>query len=344
MRLRNVFLGGLAIVAIVLVLGFQSRPDIPPLKGASPMVPLPGNNPFYWWVRPDELLVLRERKPCQFVRIRVSDKTEAPLPLLSQHFEQFDGLPETLRISRNGDYLLWASADKKRTLIARADGAEYQEVRHDMPTLPFWFDGSRRWVGFGVNSERIDGGYLFDRTKNSKKMSGFQPLAATYFLKPTETVGADYDGTNIDRAFVTSAGQFLAQLWRGPDEPTKFIKIGTAGMTASPFASNFATLPVPHVNNGAEIFYSPDETSMGWILKFRDPVSQNLGFGTTGFKKYYTGLWVTNRLNKVTRCLGYLETVRDDPKSGPYNVQFTPDAKSISYIYNNMLYLLPVSK
>lgn len=334
---------GFAALALSLLVGFLSQSDVPPIQGAKPILSLKGGSADYWWINGQELLLLRERKPARFVRYSLTEKSETALPELSERFTQSGGLPETLRISGDGLCLLWSAQDKKRTLVSRIDGSAYQETKHSLPTLSVWRTSSQSWIGFGIRDGRFSTGEVFYRDETTPKIK-IPPLASTYFLEPTDTIGNSFPGTNISRAIITEAGQFLAQLWAGPDTPTKTVQLGAAGFSASPMESRYLRFVVPHQNDGAEVFFSPDETVMGWIVKFRSPLAQNLDFGKPPFKKYYTGLWITNRQTKTTTVIGSLATVRDDPASGPYSVKFTPDTDAISYIYQNTLYVLTVPK
>jgi hypothetical protein len=334
---------GSAILALSLLVGFQSRSDVPPVQGARPILSLNAGSADYWWINSQELLLLRERNPARFVRYSLTEKRETALPELGERFTRSGGLPETLRISGDGLSLLWSGRDKKRTLVSKIDGSAYQETKHSIPTLSLWRVGSQSWIGFGIRDGRFSMGEVYHLDAAAPK-TRIPPLAITFFLEPTDTIGASYPGTNIVRAVITEAGQFLAQLWAGPDTPAKTVQLGAAGFSASPTASRFLRFVVPHQNDGAEVFFSPDETVMGWIVKFRSPLSHNTDIGKPPFKRYYTGFWITNRQTNTTKVIGSLETVRDDPASGPYSVKFTPDADAISYIYQNTLYVLTVPK
>lgn len=313
-------------------LAYQLRPDVPPVTGARRLADLPGAAPYYVWLNVESALLLRDPKRPSFSQYVLNTGAETPVPALNAVFQKSQGRPDSLRVAPDGAYLLWTSEDRLRTSVVRLDGTNYTETTHSVPSLAYWRADGQRWVALEVRGDRLGMARTFPREK--PVASGFTPLSANV---PTDKV-------NLAQALITTEGQFMVQTRDGVDKPLEKANLALLAFSANSAYTQTMNLPAPHVNQGGEVFFASISHLMGWSLRFQQPLPNllhNLG-GGAATNRFLTGFWVTSQQTRKTTMLGYVETTRNDANSGPFNVQFTPDGRNISYVYQNVLYLLPV--
>jgi hypothetical protein len=331
---RRALLGtGIAFVLIAatsVLAAFGLRSDVPRVAGARRLLPLPGGAPHYWWLSDTELLLLRSPANPTFVRRTIDAVAETPLPNLNSLFRETSGSPETIRVSPDGAHLLWSPQDRTRTIVSTMDGTTHNTVKHVAPSVHLWNPNGKLWAAIEIHNDRLGMTHMYAVDKPGAALKTV-PLSAPPSVQET----------NVPRAVITADGMFLVQLWNGPDQPMRGAHLVLLAFTPNAMFTRQLDFEAPHDNDGGEVFFSPDRFLMGWTLRMRTPLQKLTGAGCAP-KRYNTGFWVTDQSKRQTKGLGYIETVRDDPNSGPFNPQLSPDGKYLSYVYQNALYLLPI--
>lgn len=319
---------GVAVLTIAgiatSIYAFQSNAGLTPVLESHRLFSMPGSTPYYWWINSDTVLLGRTPSTPTFVRHTISSEKEEPIPALDAFFQSTKGDWDTMRISPDGKWLLWSSKDQKTTAVfSLTDTKKQYRVENSDPVLPLWQLDSSGWVMLAVRNEQYFRAIYYSLNKPDK-----QDHAGVL----TYPMPVGQDAANYRRATMTPEGMFMVQAWKGPNFPVETARLFASGVGANPANSRRISVAAPHANNGGEIFFAPNQSLVGWAMAIPNPIP--LG------KTYKTGFWVTKL--RDTKSLGYLNTEQENPNSGPYNIQFTPDGKQISYVYQNTLFTIPV--
>jgi hypothetical protein len=333
LRLAVIGAAVLALVAGIYTVALQLRPDVAPVSQSRRLFDFPGNCPYYWWLSPTEILIARNPSQPTFVRRSITSQSETPLPEVDAFFKQSAGDLKTVRASANGAGLIWTSTDKKSVAVfSLLDPVKRAVINEEDPSLAVWLSDSSGWLTLQIRSDTL-GGVRFYSLNNLKTPT--RKTVLTYPMPATD------DATNLRTIIMTPQGQFMVQGWKSRDSAFDNAHLFVSGFGPAPVNYSHIQTPAPHKNEGGELFFAPVHRLVGWQLAFQSPMQALLDMGSRPLAKYQTGFWVTR--GQETRSLGYLETIRDDPDSGPFNVQFSPNGDNISYIYKNAFYTLPVS-
>lgn len=336
-RKKNaLFYGALGLAALIYA-GYSLRPQSRSLlPRATRIAAINGKTPFYWWIT--ESALLRFRDPAQrdwtFLRYDLKTQTDTPLAGLTGLFQKSGGKPETLFVSPNGEWALWTGADALTT-VSRLDGTRHYSVK----TEP----GENRWMSDGthwINVVEADGLFQSTRIRSVEEGTKFKKTV----LYPT--VPSDPKIVNRARMAMTLDRHVLVNYWNGAPKQVSRIKVAFMGLGASLMMGGHKEFSAPRDSLQGDIVFAPTSRQIAWKLEFQEPLPallSSLSFSSRLPARVNTGIWAMDADSKAVRELGALDTDHNDPtgRSGPYNIQWTPDEMHISFVYDNALWMVP---
>src|SRR5581483_8242427 len=334
---KNILVIFLLVLFVLIYAGYTLRPQSRPLlPQATRIADISGKYPFYWWITSDALLRFRDpaRQDWTFVRTNLKTKTDTPLPALTQLFQKSGGKPETLQVSPFGDWALWKGADAQ-TFVSRLDGTHHYSVKTGT--------GENRWMAEGARwIEVMDSGTLFQGGRLYRAEDG-KLIRHTALFPSTPS---DPKIVNRARVATTLDDHVLVSYWNGAPGQVSYVKIAFMGFGASLMMGGHKEFTAPRESLQGDIIFAPVGRQIAWALEFQEPLPaliSALSFSSKLPARVSTGLWVMNADTRAVRDLGALDTDHNDPDrhSGPYNIQWTPDERRLSFIYNDSLWTVP---
>src|SRR5690242_19906799 len=115
-----------ALIGVIAVLGYQTRPDVPSLLPlAHKVASVPGASPYYWWLSDHEVMLVRnpERQDSAFLRHDIAANADAPMSALTEAFHKTGGQLDAVQVSPDGNWALWNGSDQT-TVLASIDGTK----------------------------------------------------------------------------------------------------------------------------------------------------------------------------------------------------------------------------
>lgn len=293
------------------------------LPSATRVVDISEEFPYYWWLSSEELLIFRKSDTQQVMPIRyhIAMRKEWPLKALQELFRKNPGKPETVQVSPNGKWLLWTDA-KGQTQVATLDGTRSFHVSSSHSSQNRWLRDSLHWVELVSTGEVFSHAnfYSVDRPNHITTKPVFPPFPSTS------------DQTNIARIAIADDEYILVHYWN--EEPGKLhpSRIIAATFTPNPLNRGKFSFTTPRTDyeRGALLF-APQTKRIAWILEFYQH-----------FPPYsYTGFW-SRKLDMVgVREIGYLKAFGWKHRAKPLNVQWLPDGRRLSFVYQNTLWIVP---
>jgi len=332
-------------------------------------VRLAGNIP-YQWVSDRELIIQHATRPAGI--LDVSTGRERPLaglassvsrrPYLSQLPR--GGLPDWC-VSPDGQWLLTyaVSAGKPVWAVCTLDGAKiltfattypylvsrtshgsarhYPSLGRTFGPIAVWDRDSRGFVQIDmVRSNYAARHFRMPVMLCTGQFAPVDPRTAAAAMNPIPLCGApDEPGGMFYPLGETSAGAILMADLFGVDRRGAAIRVCSLGGGAP----SDQRLPIPSGANIAEARLSPDGNHVAWIFDFsgrlNDPNLHRIPFACQVPGHGESEVWASNidgtRMHPIA--------IGNNACFGPRFLRWTPDGKSVTFVYRRCLYSAPVN-
>ena len=322
----------------ILALGFGAwklRPDVPPMKKTTMLLPLSGAYPFYVWLNDNEIMTYKDpvKGDFSFIRENVLTKSITPMEGVTALFKSTKGKIDTLLSSIGSDRLLWRSDDQTAT-SCRYDASDAQTTNIGDAVHILWSNNMREWVAMHEANQLYSTASFYDVTdiKHPTSKALVPPVDSNLRLSNRQSIT------------MTEDRHLLINMWQGSPGKLDPTIVQGMGLGASPSMAAKLIFYPPHRNESGNIYFAPLSGLFCWSLEFEQPFPDfihSLLPMQSAQKHVTTGLWVRDLREKNIYSLGCLDTdhnLDSTGGSGPYNIKWTPDCVHLSYVYGNALW------
>lgn len=336
-KLKFVVVVLVALIGVVMMLAYQTRPDVPSLLPlAHKIASVPGATPYYWWLSDHEVMLVQnpERKDGVFLRHDITTNADTAMPALTEVFHKTGGSLDAVQVSPDGKWTLWNGAGQT-TVLASIDGAKFYSIPQKHSAHNIWLVDGSGWIEVWGNGEVID---------NSQRHTVENPRQSSLPVPVTYAFPNDRNKVNISHIAATLEDQLLIPLWDSGEGQLPTAHIVSSGFGANVAAAKQLNFPAVHENERGDVLFFPVRNKMAWALEFYQPLPKllrDLSSNHAPASHVSTGLWITDLNGQKTFVIGCMDTIRQDKNSGPFNIQFNPDGSRLSYVYQNALWTVP---
>lgn len=286
----------------------------------------------YYWMTNHDLLLDHGllAKGVRFERLNITTKIITPLPRLSQQFTE-TGLDSTpIKISSDGEFVIWENIDGG-VAGAKINEKVQFEVECDGWIISnfAWVNGTHKWILFESDDEQMSRAILYDADTNRKIQTLIVNSDHNITLRSQVVVSGNY------QLFVNNLSDFSSEK----------AEITEAKIDTTSHLTQRHGLIVPTHSDYLDATVSPDGSRVAysaWYLK-EMPIKVLMERILPPNKNSYEAIetsFVSDSTGK-TRNIGYLPYF-DTADQKMIDFKWSPDTKSMSYIYRGELYITQI--
>jgi len=310
----------------------------------------------YHWISPDEVLYFRNGTDgTDIERLNVRTHVRSPMTGLTRAFNEQRAYIAGVSVSPDYRRLLWASErDKKPTYVtALLDGTRRTEWtrkkvgRHSVLdpyawSTATWTSGGKEvaecWLEPGAAGPADPFAHIVLRGVDGN--SAPRTLAHFRWRKTMFAPMPD----DLDSATLFAEDHSIQLQNRATDDVVRYIvKLGAGKPSVS-----HQTIHLPKYANFANLILSPKADRIAWELGSPyDPTSRGMSdsHGELRPQRVPLGIWISRPDGSGLHELGHLPIDRKNAMTQHQEfgqIKWTPDGRSLSFIYQRKLYRIPV--
>ncbi|HZO91550.1 MAG TPA: hypothetical protein VFB38_24725 [Chthonomonadaceae bacterium] len=301
----------------------------------------------YYWLSNQKVLFCRKdsrgREPL-FCFVPATGQ-EKPLPALSRLLQASAGDPATIKVSPDGQWLIWASAHRNRICGARLDGSRSFRGFLSAPSSFHWLGRSGRWVECLWGDQGAACCHALVHSVSSPHRLRRVPV--------TPRLSAPFLIT------LTSHQHLLtASVPEGRLNGSRFrVSIQQAGLGNNRAPHRRFTIALPPGRKLCELEFSPNGDRVVWLLEesYVPPVSAWLHRVCPEYSASSgpaLGIWISRLDGTQMREVGCVPVTRSWQEHNrvpiqqwarlwPVHIHWLPDGKQLSFVYRDALWMVP---
>ena len=279
----------------------------------------------YSWISQEEILANTQgENGASYIVWNVNTGSRRTIPHVDQILAKYPSKDSWSFSAHNGWLLFEAETESGDvTCLTKLDGSETREMatRHQFDGPPFWMHKQFGWLDIGLVGGTINNGLTLEQSRISAE---FMPVLPIGFVTNDIFLSATNDLSISKSRQVLYPDYLDLEYWR---------------LEARPVLTAAKRVRI-HGDQIVSARSSPDGSHIVWVCRHSLPVPKlalDRRFPFFSFEPPYS-----IRLFESSYSAEQFSLLASLPTLGDFPIQWTPDSKSISFDYEDSLYLLEV--